>query len=77
MYGKRVNAGGGMVHPTVLIDGRIVGIWKSKREKNQLVVNVEPFEPLMADVMEGLETEVADIGRFLEVPARLHMKATT
>jgi hypothetical protein len=77
MYGKRVNAGGGMVHPTMLIDGRIVGIWKSKREKNQLVVNVEPFEPLMADVMEGLETEVADTGRFLEVPARLHMKVTT
>jgi hypothetical protein len=76
-YAKRVNAGGGMVHPTVLVDGRAVGTWKSKREKNQLVVNVEPFEPLMADVMKELETEVADIGRFLEVPARLHMKAST
>ena len=73
LYAKRINAGGGMVHPTVLVDGRIVGIWKSKREKNQLTVNVEPFEPLMTEVLAGIETEVADIARFLEVPALLHM----
>jgi hypothetical protein len=57
----------------VLVDGRVVGIWKSKREKKRLVVNVEPFEPLMADIMEGVETEVANIARFLEIPVSLHM----
>ena len=72
-YAKRVNAGGGMVHPTVLVDGRVVGIWKSKSEKNRLVVNVEPFELLMADIMEGVETEVANIARFLEIPVSLRM----
>ena len=76
-YAKRVNAGGGMVHPTVLVDGRVAGIWKSKREKKQLLVYVELFEPLMADVVEGLENEVVDLGRFLEVPVRLQMRAST
>ena len=61
-----------MVHPTVLVDGRIGGIWKSKREKNHLQVNVEPFEPLMTEVLAGIETEVADIARFLGAPAILH-----
>ena len=70
---KRINAGGGMVHPTLLVDGRVVGIWKSKREKNQLKVNVEPFELLMPEVLAGIETEVADIARLLGVPAILHM----
>jgi hypothetical protein len=72
-YAKRINAGGGMVHPAVLVDGRIAGIWKSKREKNHLKVNVEPFEPLTTEVLTGIETEVADIARFLGVPAILHM----
>ncbi len=66
-YAKRINAGGGIIHPTVMVDGRIVGIWKSKREKNHLVVMVEPFEGLAPEIVGGLEVEVEDIGRFLGV----------
>jgi hypothetical protein len=66
-YAKRVNAGGGIVHATVLVDGRTVGTWKSKREKNQLVVMVEPFDRLVPEIYKGLEAEVEDIGRFLGV----------
>ena len=72
-YAKRINAGGGIIHPTVLVDGRIVGIWKSKREKNHLVVMVEPFERLAPEIDEGLEAEVEDIGRFLGVEVRLEV----
>src|SRR5262249_7060198 len=42
-YARRINAGGGIVHPTVLVGGRAVGIWKSRRERKQMVVIVEPF----------------------------------
>ena len=72
-YAKRINAGGGIVHPTVLVDGRTVGTWKSKREKNRLVVMVEPFEQLVSEIDEGLEAEVEDIGRFLGVKVRLEV----
>jgi hypothetical protein len=72
-FGKRINAGGGMIHPTVLVDGRTVGIWNSKREKNRLTISMELFEPLASEVLAGLETEVADIARFLEMPANWHM----
>jgi hypothetical protein len=64
-YAKRINAGGGIVHPTVLVNGRIVGTWKSKREKKHLVVTVEPFEQLVPEIDEGLEVEIEDIARFL------------
>src|SRR6266480_3906154 len=72
-YAKPINAGGGIVHPTVLLDGRTVGTWKSKREKNYLVVMVEPFERRAPEVYEGLEAETEDIGRFLGVKVRLEV----
>jgi hypothetical protein len=64
-HAKRVNAGGGMLNPTLLIDGRVVGIWKSTRRKDSLEVEVEPFDRLASEVLPGLEAEVGDLGRFL------------
>ena len=72
-YVKHINAGGGIVHPTMLVNGRIVGTWKSKSVKNHFVVMVEPFEPLAPEIDEGLEMEVEDIGRFLGVEVRMEV----
>ena len=72
-FAKRINAGGGIVHPTVLVDGRTVGTWKSKREKNHLGVIVEPFDELASELYEGLEAEVTDLARFLGMPTTLHV----
>ena len=72
-YAKRINAGGGIVHPALLVDGQVVGTWKSQRQKNHLDVRIEPFSSLAPEVQAGLEAEVADIGRFLGVQAKLQM----
>ena len=72
-YSKRINAGGGIVHPTVLVDGRLVGTWKSKREKNHFVVMIEPFERLVPEIDVGLEEEVEDMARFLGVEVRMEV----
>lgn len=74
-YAKRINAGGGIVHPALLVNGRAVGVWKLQRGKRRLDVIVEPFERLLPDVQPGLEAEAADIARFLEIPATLHILA--
>jgi len=76
-YAKRINAGGGIVHPTVLVDGLAVGTWKSKREKNHLIVMVEPFEQLAPEIYKGLEAEIEDIARFLGVNARLEVATSS
>lgn len=75
-YAKSVNAGGGMLHPVVLVNGRAVGTWKSERRKSQFDVIVEPFEPLDPIVYPKLETEIADIARFLETQVQLKMQVT-
>ena len=72
-YAKRINAGGGIVHPTMLVNGRIVGTWKSKRVKNHFVVMVEPFERLALEIDVGLQVEVEDMARFLGVEVRLEV----
>lgn len=72
-YAKRINAGGGMVHPTLIVDGRALGTWKLKRQKIHLDVVLEPFEELAAEIQPGLEAEVRDIARFLGMPAGLQV----
>src|SRR5215472_750368 len=73
-HAKRINAGGGILHPTLLVDGRAVGTWKSLRKKNYLEVIVEPFDQLTPEVYPGLEAEVADLARFLEMPASFQVQ---
>jgi hypothetical protein len=74
-YAKRINAGGGILHPTVLVDGRAVGTWNSHKKKGELAVRVEPFEQLTHQVVRGLETEVADLARFQGVGASLEIES--
>ena len=68
---KRVLPGGGIVRPTITVDGRIVGTWSSKRSGRRLAVTLEPFGGLDPAWREQLEAEVADIGRFEDAEASL------
>ncbi len=69
---RRVNAGGGMIRPVVLIDGRAVATWSLKRDTRAGTadVSIEPF-PGLEDALtpawaqEAVQREIDDIGRFL------------
>jgi hypothetical protein len=74
-HAKRINAGGGILHPALLVDGRVLGTWKSVRKKNHLDVIVEPFDQLSPGVYPGLEAEVADLARFLEMEVSLQVSS--
>jgi hypothetical protein len=66
-HARRVWPGGGWIHPTLAVDGRVVATWRLASSQ----VVVEPFEPLPSAVRASLEDEAADVGRFLGVPAAL------
>lgn len=68
---RRVQAGGGIVRPVLLVDGRVAGTWRPERRAGGLTVSVEPFTGLDDDVRGGLDAEVADLGRFLSTEAVL------
>lgn len=72
-YAHRIQAGGGIVHPAVLLGGRIIGTWRQRRADGRLIVAVEPFRRLPRGTRAALAAEAADVGRFLGLPARLEV----
>ncbi len=68
-YTRRVHPGGGIIHQTLLVDGQVLGVWKTRRRSRGgrplLEITVEPFDSLPETVLPGLEAEAADLGRFL------------
>ncbi|MDR3563481.1 MAG: winged helix DNA-binding domain-containing protein [Negativicutes bacterium] len=64
-YTSRINAGGGMIAASLLVNGRILGTWSTKKQRQALEVIVAPFSELSAEVWAALEPEVAALGRFL------------
>lgn len=68
---KRVLPGGGVLRPTICVDGRFAGLWANRRSGRRLTIELEPFEPLPDEVADALSEEAADIGRFEGVEAAL------
>jgi hypothetical protein len=61
---KQIVPGGGIVRPTIAVDGRFAGTWSSRRNGKKLAVTLEPFAGIDPEIDEALAAEVADIGRF-------------
>ena len=74
---KRVNAGGGMLRPCVLIDGRLVATWDRRRRAHGLTVRVLCFAELSGDAQPQLEAEFSEIGRFLETEINWSLELET
>ncbi|GAA1406318.1 winged helix DNA-binding domain-containing protein [Catellatospora coxensis] len=59
----RVWPGGGVIRPTVLVDGHVVGTWS--RGSGGRVITVDPFGPLPEQVQADVDREAAAITGFL------------
>jgi hypothetical protein len=69
-YRDRVYVGG-VIRPTVLLDGRIVGTWRLARTKTAASVTVAMFDTPARKVQLAIEAEVADIGAFIGLRTEL------
>jgi Winged helix DNA-binding domain len=61
---RRIMPGGGLLRPTIVVDGAAAGTWRLRRGGSAFKVEVEPFAPLDAATAKEIAAEVADIGRF-------------
>jgi len=73
-YSQRINRGGGILHPALLVDGRAQGTWSATRRRDSIQIAIEPFEGLSRDWLPGIESEIADLGRFLGVEAEREIR---
>ena len=64
---RRLQRGGGWLHPAVVVNGRAVAAWSLRRSGRRAFIDVEPGEQITRAVRAGIEAEVADIGRFLDL----------
>ena len=71
---KRVNAGGGMIRSCVLLNGRLVGTWNRTRRTRSLSVTVSAFESLSEDALANLDSEFAELARFLGIEINWSLK---
>ncbi|GAB4055259.1 winged helix DNA-binding domain-containing protein [Catellatospora paridis] len=65
-FEARVWPGGGVIRPTVLVDGQVVGTWS--RGPGGRAIAVDPFSPLAGPVQVEVDRESAAITRFLHPP---------
>ena len=64
----RTNAGGGMLNPTILIDGQVLGTWKRTFKKGAVVIKPEWFTELTNDQLDAFNIASENYGAFLQLP---------
>ena len=45
-YARQVNAGGGLLNPTIVSDGEVIGTWKRALKKGSITITASLFRPL-------------------------------
>jgi len=69
---RRLQRGGGWLHPAVVVNGRAVAAWSLRKSSSRGQLDVEAFERIPRAVRAGIQAEVADIGRFLDLQLMAH-----
>jgi hypothetical protein len=70
-HARRVNAGGGMLSPCIVVSGRVVGSWRRTLGHREVDVEVDLFEPLSPAARRGVAAAANRYGAFLGLEARL------
>jgi hypothetical protein len=65
-----VNAGGGILKPTIVVDGRIVGTWKRRLARGGVVFSPSLFTALSKARARALTLAVRRYAAFLGIEAR-------
>jgi hypothetical protein len=65
-----VNAGGGILNPTILVDGRVVGTWKRRLARRHVVFLPTLFGALSRKTARGITAALRRYAAFLGVEPR-------
>jgi hypothetical protein len=71
LYTRLANSGYGILNPTIVIDGQIVGTWKRKFTKDAVVIKLYPFTAFTVNENLALTEAASRYGTFLDTPVIL------
>jgi hypothetical protein len=70
-YVRRINAGGGLLAPCIVLGGRVVGTWRRVFDRAGVTVTLAPFQPLRRADRERVEEAAERYAAFLDLPLRV------
>jgi hypothetical protein len=68
---RRLNAGGGILPPAILFDGRVIGTWRREITKAGIAVELDLFEASGRSALPSIERAAQRFGRFLGAAAEI------
>jgi hypothetical protein len=77
IHNTRVIHSNGIFHPTVIVDGQIVGTWRRKAIKGKLVITAHLFMPLSKQVMRKLDDAASRHGEFMGMTTQQILESAT
>jgi hypothetical protein len=69
---KRINAGGGMLSPTIVFDGQVAGTWKRTLKKDSVTITPTWFTPPTEPQIDALHLATQRYAAFLNLQASLN-----
>ena len=73
-FARAIHPGGGIIYPTLMVDGCALGIWTARLSRSVLEVIVKPFGSLASNLVPLIEFKATNLGKFLGVDAVLKIK---
>jgi hypothetical protein len=69
------NDGGGILKPTIVASSRVVGTWKRRIERREVVFSPTPFTALRRSEAEAVDLALGRYARFLGLDVRRNVRA--
>jgi hypothetical protein len=70
-HAQRINAGGGLLRPCIVVDGRVVGTWRRSLGPGEVSVELDLFEAVAAPERRAVAAAAERYGEFLGLEVRL------
>jgi hypothetical protein len=64
-YTKQANSGNGILYPTIVVDGQVIGTWKRTIKKDSLAISLSPFAKLKRAETRAIAEAANLYGKFL------------
>ena len=74
-HAKRVNAGGGMLGPCIVLGGRVIGTWRRVLGRRTVAIELDPFETPTRAESRAMAEASHRYGAFLGLETRIATKA--
>jgi hypothetical protein len=73
----KVNAGGGILKPAVVVDGKVIGIWRRELARDEVSVTATLFEKSTARTRDAIAEAAEGYGAFLALRTAFHCSHTS